>query len=493
MADASLPAVPVLNGRKPAGILAAFAGFLVPLGLWGGWADPDSVFRFQPGWDSPVLVGAVVLLATILLALPLLWITVFRVMDLIGLTLAHQALILLGYFFIRNTAASLGVSEVAAVMEGLPWILLVNGVGWVLLLPISFLVYGWCRYRGYVLPPLRGSREVLDHRLLPFLRVVSLGLCVLIVLPMVVTGAVPLIGGGEGADIRYQMLASGGARPFYHFATGLVPVVSAALMVSALKRWRHFPLQDVFLLLLLATLQVVSGNRLPLAIAMFMGATLLTLEFPLPRWVFPMLYVAFLGLFMFLGGFSSLLRTERERLKDGDPFLTSLSEVYMGNNVIDLRDGAWVMGNWDFDPLLGKTYLGGLAAMAPSALFPEKHDWHLGLTAVRIVGMDETKHFGLRITFFGEAFMNFGWVGVAGMAALIGTLWGVLLRAIHLVAMGDRGCLTRNLRIVILTQMCLPLTNTSDAFTFWTLLIFLGLLWLVVERFPGHPLREGLA
>jgi len=30
--------------------------------------------------------------------------------------------------------------------------------------------------------------------------------------------------------------------------------------------------------------------------------------------------------------------------------------------------------------------------------------------------------------------------------------------------------------------MCNPLTNTSDAFTFWTLLIFLVALWLAVDR-----------
>ena len=97
--------------------------------------------------------------------------------------------------------------------------------------------------------------------------------------------------------------------------------------------------------------------------------------------------------------------------------MTSLGEVYLGNNVIDLRDGAWVLGSWDFEPFLGKTYLGGLVAMAPSGLFPKKHDWHMGLSAVRIVGMDDQSHFGLRVTFFGEAFLNFGWVGVVGMAA----------------------------------------------------------------------------
>ena len=79
----------------------------------------------------------------------------------------------------------------------------------------------------------------------------------------------------------------------------------------------------------------------------------------MPRWSIPALYVVFLTTFMLLGGLSSLIRTDRDRLKEGDPFMTSLGEVYLGNNVIDLRDGAWVLGSWDFEPLAWKNLFGG--------------------------------------------------------------------------------------------------------------------------------------
>lgn len=75
---------------------------------------------------------------------------------------------------------------------------------------------------------------------------------------------------------------------------------------------------------------------------------------------------------MLLGGLSSLIRTDRDRLKEGDPFITSLGEVYLGNNVIDLRDGAWVLGSWDFEPLLGKTYLRGTGGDGSKRAFPKK-------------------------------------------------------------------------------------------------------------------------
>ena len=472
----------VLSWARPFCLIVSFLGVLAPLSFWTGWYKPEGISGFRPGWDDPWLTLFVSLMIVLLLCLPVAWMTVTRFMDLIGLTLAHQALILIGFFFIETTAASLGGTASQAVLEGLPWIVLINLVGFFLLLIVMGCVYAWNRQQDYALQPLCAPAEELDRRLLSFLRIVSVFLCILIVLPMVATGSIPMLTGGEGVDARYAMLSSSGSRPFYHFGTALVPVVAAALGVSILRRWRHFPIHDLILFLILTGLQVVSGNRLPLAIAMFMGATLMTLQFRMPRWSIPVLYVVFLTTFMLLGGLSSLIRTDRDRLKEGDPFITSLGEVYLGNNVIDLRDGAWVLGSWDFEPLLGKTYLGGLVAMAPSGLFPKKHDWHMGLTGVRIVGMDDQSHFGLRVTFFGEAFLNFGWAGVVGMAAIMGTLWGTLLRAAHLVASGDRTCLTRNLSLVILMQMCNPLTNTSDAFTFWTLLIFLVALWLAVDR-----------
>ena len=467
---------------------------MLPIALWANWMEPEGLLRFHPGWDNWFLGLGVVICSALLLLLPLAWMTAVRAVDVVGLTLAHQGLILLGFFFINRTAASLGIAELGAVQEGLPWVVLINLTGFAILLPVLGFSYFWDWRQGYRLKPLPAPREEMDRRLLPFLRIMAVILCGLIVLPMAMTGTVPMIGGGAGEDVRYQMLSSASSRPLYHFATGLVPVVAGALAVSVLRRWRHFPLHDLILLLAMATLQIVSGNRLPLAIAMFMTATLVTLEYRLPRWTFPPLYAVFLTVFMFLGGFSSLMRTDRERLTEGDPFLTSLGEVYLGNNVIDLRDGAWVLGHWDFEPLMGKTYLGGLVAMAPSGLFPKKHDWHLGLTAVRIVGMDPETHFGLRITFFGEAFLNFGWPGVAGLALVMGTVWATLLRHFHLVVEEDPRCLTRNLRLVVLMQMCNPLTNTSDAFTFWTLLIFLVMMWLaVVRQARGAALQEAPA
>jgi hypothetical protein len=170
----------------------------------------------------------------------------------------------------------------------------------------------------------------------------------------------------------------------------------------------------------------------------------------------------------------------------------SFEEAFMGDNFIDLRDAAWVFSHWDGQPLLGRTYLGGLVSMVPSGVFPQKKQWHLGLTGVRIVGWDPEEHFGLRITFFGEAFLNFGWAGIGALSLVMGCVFGVLLRMLHLAAGKSPPCLAKNLKIVLLMQMALPLANTSDAFTTWSMLALLIAIWIHVERPLQFAARRSL-
>ena len=211
----------ILSWSRPFCLIVSFLGVLVPLSFWAGWYQPDGISHFRPSWNDPWLTFFVCIMIVLLLLLPVAWMTVTRFMDLIGLTLAHQALILIGFFFIETTAASLGGAASQAVLEGLPWIVLINLIGFFLLLIVMGCVYAWNRKKGYVLQPLCAPAEDLDRRLLSFLRMVSVFLCILIVLPMVATGSIPMLTGGEGVDARYAMLSSAGSRPFYHFGTAL--------------------------------------------------------------------------------------------------------------------------------------------------------------------------------------------------------------------------------------------------------------------------------
>jgi len=100
--------------------------------------------------------------------------------------------------------------------------------------------------------------------------------------------------------------------------------------------------------------------------------------------------------------------------------------------------------------LVSELYAAGALAMMPSGLFPERKKWHLGQTALRIVGWGDYQHFGLRISCFGESFLNFGYAGVVGLAVILGILLGSLSYRLNLLSQANpRPCLARNLTAVM--------------------------------------------
>jgi hypothetical protein len=63
----------------------------------------------------------------------------------------------------------------------------------------------------------------------------------------------------------------------------------------------------------------------------------------------------------------------------------------------------------------------------------------------------------------------------------MGCLFGTLLRQMHLLSLKRQPCLVKNLKTVMLMQMCLPLSNTSDAFTFWSMCAILVAMWVWID------------
>lgn len=470
-----------MRWTEPFVFLSVLFLLLVPVVAWTGWYQTQSWFSFQPDWGQPWVGWLVAGVASMLVIFPLCWVTASRVLDVFALVLSQNALTMVAYYFIGDTSGNLGAEFQGAIRSSVTLVVLINVVGFALLFAVMAAAYAFCVRRQCALSPPPSAAASCDHQLLMFLRLVTIGNIALIVLPMVVTRTIPLLA-ADPMEARYVMLGSDASRALYNLGTALVPFSLGGMALGILRDWRrnffvHAPLAGA-----LALAQMVSGQRLPLAVAVLVFVTLFTVEKKLPRWIMPGAYFGFVLFFMTMTGFTALLRLDSSELKDENPLLASVNEAFLGNNIIDLRDAAWVYGSWDFQPLEGTTYLGGLVSLVPSAIFPKKHEWHLGLTCIRIVGWGEEQHFGVRITYFGESFLNFGWAGVVGLALVMGTLYGTLLRALHLAAKATDPCLFRNMQIVVLMQMCHPLTNTSDAFTFWAMLfLFLGMvIWIRV-------------
>lgn len=464
------------------GVIAMFLillGLMIPVGYWLGiskvsiMSDPGE--WSESGWPP---IGAAVLAIT-LFTIPLFWVLASRRMDLVSLSLAQNALIVVGYYFIGTTAFKIAW-EGRDMLRVVPLVLLFNAIGFAVLLLTLGGTYGIATAAKVRLPPLPAPAEWLDRNLRLLFLLLGFVAATVIALPMAATGRIPLLE-FDSTAARFEIVQPPALRAFYHLGTALLPFVIGGLIVGIARHPLRAIGIDGLLVVAIVVLQLLTSNRLPLAITLVVTATLLSMERRLPRILLAAAFAGYLVLFAGLSGFTGLLRAGEAAATGGNIVEESLKEAFLGDNLIDLRDGAWVFSHWDGEPLMGKTYLGGLTSMMPSALFPEKKDWHLGLTGVRMVGWDPEHHFGLRITFFGESFLNFGWAGVIGLGILLGAAFGLLLRCLHLAGMSDRPCLTRNVKIVMLIQMLLPLSNTSDAFTTWSMLGMFTMVFFFVD------------
>lgn len=453
----------------------------------GGWQ-----FYSSP-WLNTFTTTVIVVLCTSLFILPLYWSVTKRVIDSIALALGQQALIFGGYFYLDQTAAHFPDSaEGILTISGL--VVLFNAIGFLFFFIGLGTVYGLTQVLHYRLRPLTLPASLLDKRLISIARMASFVCAACIAAPMVLTHSIPMFA-SEDSTARVDLIADSSSRAIFQAGGALFPFVAAILIVSIVRKPSRLFDWDGIGVGLMVMFQFMTSNRLPLAIAVAVALSAITMELKLPRWLLTIFFITYLFMFTLASGFTSLLRLNPHAL-EGNWLANSIQEAYLGDNIIDLRDGSWVFSKWDFEPMMGKTYLGGAFSMVPSGIFPQKKQWHLGMTGVRIVGMPEEEHFGLRMTFFGEAFLNFGWTGIFLLGTLLGALYAVVLRQIHLATQPDlatqidpESCLYRNMTFLILLQCLLPLSNTSDGFIFWSQLGMLFLMWLTVS----YPLRRSAA
>jgi hypothetical protein len=447
---------------------------------WTGAYDPAPWKNVTTPWPNPLSTTLVLVMVGGLILIPLCWVIWWRTLDLLTLTLAQAALVFCGYYYLDLTAVHL-TDATYAILETTGLVVLFNAVGFLFFFASLGLSYGLVSFANYRLAPLPAPGPLLDRRFILFMRVLSVFCAVSIALPMALTHTIPLLS-SNGSEARLDMvMQSDTGRAIYHMGSTLLPFVVGTLFIAMARQpWRIFGLNGA-ITGLMVFLQLLTSNRLPLSITLMVALCLFTMQYRLPRWLLAAIIFGYIFLFTFLSGFSSLLRSDPHALEEETWFSDSIQEAFLGDNIIDLRDGAWVFSQWDYRPLMGRTYMGGLVSMMPSGLFPQKKQWHLGLTGVRIVGLPEEEHFGLRITFFGEAFLNFGWAGVIMLGTMLGAAFGIVLRQIHLAAsQPGETCLWRNVTLLMLLECGFPLSNTSDAFIFWVLVVVLTLIWFFV-------------
>lgn len=463
--------------------LGIFLGLFAPLSAWLGWNDPglfDLRGHYYPAQWAEML--AVVTMSALFLV-PMCWIAVGRCVDIVALQFFLNGMIILGYFFLELTAPVIVIAQQVIMTAG-EQVVAVNAIGFLTLLCSLVVCYALLSISRRQLPPLPAPREVLDRRIRWFLLPVLCVMGLMIASPMLLTGIVPLLA-ADPMFGRETIEKNEVARPFYNLASSMLPAIASSLLVLGLRRksllGKIVNLETVVVAGAMF-IQLLTFNRLPLALTLLTFAALLSMEIRLPRSLLVAAAVAYIVFYLGLSGFTSIVRQDREALSEENIVAASFRDAFLGDNLSDLRDGAWVFGEWDYQPLNGMTYLGAAAAFVPSAFFPAKKDAYLGLVALRIVNWPTESHFGLRVSFFAESFLNFGVAGIVGLGVVMGNLFGYLLKKLHLAAAAPQACLARNLSILLQLQLVLTLANSSEGFVFWSLLALLFILRLVVYR-----------
>lgn len=469
-----------------AGMLAVFSLMLVAI-VWFGLDDPNLIpgfFDLQFGAALPSLVAE----ATIffLLLVPILWMILARRADFAAIWVMQNGLLAGGYFFLPETAFALSLPEVAIpILHTGGAIVLVNALGFMVLLVTLGLTNLFNRFSRAAVNPLPNPPEIYDSRLLVLLRLASAAGVAVVALAMVVSHTIPMIASDPEAA-RYAFTQNSLTRPLFNLNMALLPFVAGGLMTLFFRNPRR--VWDGCLGGALLMAQLLSGDRYPLSVAAMVFIALMSMEKKWPRWLVLVTVASYFFLFVGLSGLTGLWRTDKGALNSDQSVLAeSFRTAYTGDNLIDYRDGSWVFSQWDKQPLHGITYVGGLAEMMPSAIFPLKKQWHMGKVALRIVGWEEhDDHYGLRLSAFAESFLNFGFAGVVGLGVIFGILIGMLSRHLSLLSNGGQPpCLARNLSAVILLQMLLIWSNTSDAFMFWALFALLLVMKVLVFRSRG--------
>lgn len=455
---------------------------MLPLICWFGLADPMLIpVLSNVSWDNPWVLATMIITMIILFCAPLGWMLVSGRGDFAAMWLMQNALLAGGYFFLPQTAEALNIPYLApTILRAGVWIGVINAIGFLVLLPTLGMSYFLARLSGARVKPLPLPARAYDRRIGVMLRLAGVFNVAVIVVGMAAAHTIPMLA-ADSVAARNDFANNSLTRPFYNASMAILPFVVGGLLVLFSRQPRRWLGFDGWLAALVMLMQLLSGNRFTLAVAVMVAIALLSMERKWPRSWLLAAVAGFIILFVGLSGLTSIWRQNRGALDSGGSLVTaSFREAYLGNNLIDYRDAAWVVSEWDHQPLMGVTYMGGLVDMMPSAVFPQKKQWHLGRMALTIVGWGEDEHAGLRLSCFGESYLNFGFTGVVGLALILGILLGWQLRYLHVLGGAGEPCLFRNLSAVMLVQMLLIWTNSSDAYEFWALLL-IQLLLLAVK------------
>jgi len=294
---------------------------------------------------------------------------------------------------------------------------------------------------------------------------------------------------GVSFELRNHMLSDSTLKPFFNFVlSSYVPITMLFFGIRYLQFREGI---SALYFLIFAVISFFSGTR-----AVILGTFLsLSIFFVIAK----KRKVSLLKLFS-LGFLFLIVIVYLSNLRAGNASAIILSDSWLqliygllgsffgpllyGNSFSDTRDFAWILSAWDGSMLLGKTYLAGLLSFIPRSLLEFRGTYALGVYTAEVVGFSPEEHAGLRPGIFGEAFLNFGLIGVI----FLGFIGGYILRYVDakLKDIVNRSEPMLFLKMYAFTFIYTLISNFYVTAGFWAFYVFLIILVM------GYLVRQSL-
>ena len=220
---------------------------------------------------------------------------------------------------------------------------------------------------------------------------------------------------GFGLNLRGALLHNPALRAVSNFASFYSLLIGSYCLARAYARRERALLWIVGLI---ALMQIFSGTRFNI-VALF-PLTVSIIIMRRGRRFNPLWLIGGLPALIILGSLLDALR------QPGLSFQQSFAQLglstFYGNSYSDLRDFALILSYWNGKFFYGLTYLAGLIAFVPRFISGFRDSWALGVVTATMAGFSPREHPGLRVGMFGEAFLNFGLVGVILLSLLTGSV-----------------------------------------------------------------------
>lgn len=355
----------------------------------------------------------------------------------------------------------------------------INMVGYLIMLGVMWATE-LSRKRGGVRPPLFRKTPRVSFSTMK--AVTFLGIVLFIGCIAAEGGVIPLLGARTVFDQHTSL------RPIYNFANLVILFGTSSLIVFKFVSNEYRGARTLIFVGMLCMLLTGGRTSVLSALELIIVLSIYRRRKTIRRRNIGRTVIASVGfvLIAYVGLYLASLRVN-------GPFSPAgvVNSIVDGNTFSDIRDGAFVMwgwiGNTHGEMLHGKTFLAGLLSFLPSSgsSFRLQYSWGYYTTST-LFGY--SGHLGFRGGWSLESYLNFGWGGVALLAAANGWLLGSLERCFYIGFVRDRrvdyaqvyafGWLAYILHTILIAS--------SATYDVYSLLITFAGIWLVENVYSTH-------